>query len=138
MPVGGVCECALKLPRVWEGCVAIILHITGCQPDSGKPTVRDERGAYGNVGYGGIRHPLAIERARAGHSPPKAVRAVFLPDARAARRCGGPAGPDTPMGWSSTALRPAEPSQAGMAAGRLSHRADPDAGGPTAGPLAPP
>src|SRR5215813_11803712 len=81
MPVGGVCECALKLPRVWEGCVAIILHITGCQPDSGKPTVRDERGAYGNVGYGGIRHPLAIERARAGHSPPKAVRAVFLPDA---------------------------------------------------------
>src|SRR5215813_9199708 len=80
MPVGGVCECALKLPRVWEGCVAIILHITGCQPDSGKPTVRDERGAYGNVGYGGIRHPLAIERARAGHSPPKAVRAVFLPD----------------------------------------------------------
>ncbi len=23
-----------------------------CQPDSGKPTVRDERGAYGNVSYG--------------------------------------------------------------------------------------
>ena len=28
-----------------------------CQPDSGKPTVRDERGAYGNVSYGGTRHP---------------------------------------------------------------------------------
>ncbi len=23
-----------------------------CQPDSGNPTVRDERGAYGNVSYG--------------------------------------------------------------------------------------
>jgi hypothetical protein len=29
-----------------------------CQPDSGKPTVRDERGAYGNVSYGGTRNPL--------------------------------------------------------------------------------
>ncbi len=28
-----------------------------CQPDSGKPTVRDERGACGNVGYGGTRYP---------------------------------------------------------------------------------
>ena len=24
----------------------------GSEPDSGKPTVRDRRGAYGNVGYG--------------------------------------------------------------------------------------
>ena len=29
-----------------------------CQPDSGKPTVRDERGAYGNVSYGRTRTPL--------------------------------------------------------------------------------
>jgi hypothetical protein len=29
-----------------------------CQPDSGNPTVRDERGACGNVGHGGIRNPL--------------------------------------------------------------------------------
>src|SRR2546430_4041483 len=64
MPVGGVCECALKLPRVWEGCVAIRLHITGCQPDSGKPTVRDERGACGNVGYGGIRNPPRLSKER--------------------------------------------------------------------------
>ena len=28
-----------------------------CQPDSGKPTVRDERGARGNASYGGIRNP---------------------------------------------------------------------------------
>src|SRR5438128_5990188 len=64
MPVGGVCECALKLPRVWEGCAAIILHITGCQPDSGKPTVRDERGACGNVGYGRTRHPPRRSKER--------------------------------------------------------------------------
>src|SRR5438128_11422849 len=64
MPVGGVCECALKLPRVWEGCVAIILHLTGCQPDSGKPTVRDERGACGNVGYGRTRHPPRRSKER--------------------------------------------------------------------------
>src|SRR2546423_11263080 len=64
MRVRGVCECALKLPRVWEGCAAIILHITGCQPDSGKPTVRDERGACGNVGYGGTRHPPRISKER--------------------------------------------------------------------------
>ena len=34
------------------------MKIAGCQPDSGNPTVRDERGAYGNVSYGGTRNPL--------------------------------------------------------------------------------
>ena len=34
------------------------MQIAGCQPDSGNPTVRDERGADGNVSYGGIRNPL--------------------------------------------------------------------------------
>ena len=34
------------------------MKITGCQPDSGNPTVRDERGAYGIVSYGGTRKPL--------------------------------------------------------------------------------
>ena len=34
------------------------MQSTDCQPDSGKPTVRDERGAYGNVSYGGTRNPL--------------------------------------------------------------------------------
>ncbi len=34
------------------------MKITDCQPDSGKPTVRDERGAYGNVSDGGTRNPL--------------------------------------------------------------------------------
>ena len=27
------------------------------EPDSGKPTVRDRRGAYGNVGYDGAMNP---------------------------------------------------------------------------------
>src|SRR5262249_9975728 len=34
------------------------MQITDCQPDSGNPTVRDERGAYGNASYGGTRNPL--------------------------------------------------------------------------------
>ena len=34
------------------------MKITDCQPDSGNPTVRDERGAYGNVSDGGTRNPL--------------------------------------------------------------------------------
>jgi hypothetical protein len=34
------------------------MKITDCQPGSGNPTVRDERGAYGNVSYGGTRNPL--------------------------------------------------------------------------------
>jgi hypothetical protein len=38
----------------WEGPLGICCC---CQPDSGKPTVRDERGAYGNVNQGGTRHP---------------------------------------------------------------------------------
>jgi hypothetical protein len=33
------------------------MQITDCQPDLGNPTVRDERGAYGNVSYGGTRNP---------------------------------------------------------------------------------
>ena len=33
------------------------MKITDCQPGSGNPTVRDERGAYGNVSYGGTRNP---------------------------------------------------------------------------------
>jgi len=34
------------------------MKIADCQPDSGNPTVRDERGAYGNVSYGRTRNPL--------------------------------------------------------------------------------
>ena len=38
------------------------MKIAGCQPDSGNPTVRDERGACGNVNYGGTRNPLHIPK----------------------------------------------------------------------------
>ncbi len=48
----GVCGRTLKLPFVREGCVMKEPMITGRQPDSGNPTVRDERGACENVNYG--------------------------------------------------------------------------------------
>jgi len=44
---GGVCVRALKFQVKWEG----FLGKCHCrQPDSGNPTVRDEKGACGNVG----------------------------------------------------------------------------------------
>jgi hypothetical protein len=42
----GVYGRAFQLRDVWEGPLGTCCC---CQPDSGKPTVRDERGAYGNV-----------------------------------------------------------------------------------------
>src|SRR4029453_1388654 len=38
------------------------MKITDCQPGSGNPTVREERGAYGNVSYGGTRNLLHIPK----------------------------------------------------------------------------
>ena len=54
--------------------------ITGRQPDSGKPTVRDERGACGNVGYGRGYTGTDSGNAETAKSGPKVARAVFLPD----------------------------------------------------------
>jgi len=54
--------------------------ITGCQPDSGKPTVRDERGACGIVGYGRAKRACKAETPKQASSPPNVARAVFLPD----------------------------------------------------------
>src|SRR5262245_52415956 len=34
------------------------------EPDWGKPTVRDRRGACGNVGHGGSRHPPRVSKER--------------------------------------------------------------------------
>jgi len=34
------------------------------EPDWGKPTVRDRRGACGNVDQGGIRHPPRVSKER--------------------------------------------------------------------------
>jgi hypothetical protein len=51
----------------------------GLEPDSGHPTVRDQRGALGTIGYGGTRNPLSItERAEIGHSPPAVLCVQFL------------------------------------------------------------
>ena len=54
--------------------------ITGRQPDSGKPTVRDERGACGNVGYGRGYTGTYSGNAETAKSGPKVARAAFLPD----------------------------------------------------------
>jgi hypothetical protein len=55
----GVCGRALKPRKVWEGPPG---KCCCCQPDSGNPTVRDERGACGNVSEGGIRNPLHVSK----------------------------------------------------------------------------
>src|SRR5215468_393801 len=52
---------AFKPRDTWEGPPGICCD---CQPDSGKPTVRDERGACGNVSYGGTRHPPRTSKER--------------------------------------------------------------------------
>jgi hypothetical protein len=46
MQFRGVCRQVLKFRSAWEGSSA---KCCCCQPYSGKPTVRDERGASGNV-----------------------------------------------------------------------------------------
>ena len=48
----GVCERALEPRDAWEGPPG---KCCCCQPDSGNPTVRDERGASGNVTARGAR-----------------------------------------------------------------------------------
>src|SRR5258708_34038970 len=50
----------------------------GPEPDSGKPTVRDHRGAWGNVAYGGIVNPPCNRKGRDGNPPPKGARASDL------------------------------------------------------------
>jgi len=54
--------------------------ITGRQPDSGKPTVRDERGACGNVGYGWGYTGTYSANAETAKPQPKVAPAAFLPD----------------------------------------------------------
>ena len=76
----GVCGRALKLLFVREGRAMNKPMITGRQPDSGKPTVRDERGACGNVGYGRGYTGTYSGNAETAKSGPKVARAVFLPD----------------------------------------------------------
>ena len=58
----GVCGRALESRDRWEGLSGICRR---CQPDSGNPTVRDERGACGNVTDSDFT---------------KGARAAFLPD----------------------------------------------------------
>ena len=48
------------------------------EPDSGKPTVRDRRGAWGNVAHGGNGNPPHNRKGGAGNPPPTGVRAPVL------------------------------------------------------------
>ena len=71
---------ALELPSAREGAAMNKPVLTGRQPDSGNPTVRDERGACGNVGYGRGYTGTYSGNAETAKSGPKVARAVFLPD----------------------------------------------------------
>ena len=55
-------------------------RIADRQSDSEKPTVRDERGAYGNVSYGTGCSGKYSGNAETDKPSPKVARAVFLPD----------------------------------------------------------
>jgi len=76
----GVCGRALKLPSVGEGCAVNEPLITGCQPDSRDSTVRDERGACGNVGYGRGYTGTYRGNAETAKPKPKVARVAYLPD----------------------------------------------------------
>jgi len=66
---------------VWEGSLGKLSYCR--QPDSGNPTVRDERGAEQKRGQWWNCEPAAqIERVRVGNPPPKVVRAALLPDSQ--------------------------------------------------------
>ncbi len=59
-----------------------------CQPDSGKPTVRDERGACGNVSYGGIRNPRCESKEHRSETLRLRLRAsYFYPTVNGKREC---------------------------------------------------
>jgi len=65
--------------------------LTGRQPDSGKPTVRDERGACGNVGYGRAKRVRTAETPTQ-PSPSLRLRAPYFyptpPSALASSKAG--------------------------------------------------
>ena len=62
------------------------MKIAGRQPDSGNPTVRDERGACGNVDYGEGYSGTYSRNAETAKPSPTVARAVFLPDHVRGRR----------------------------------------------------
>ena len=76
----GVCGRALELPFVGEGRTMNEPMITGCQPDSGNPTVRDERGACGTVAVKGAGLRASGKLLELPPDPIDGARAVFLPD----------------------------------------------------------
>jgi hypothetical protein len=65
----------LSLSTTWEGPRLIC---RGFKPDSGNLTVRDYRGASGNVSHGGTVNPSCNRKSRNGNPSPTAGRARFL------------------------------------------------------------
>ena len=69
----------LSLSTTWEGPRKIG---QGFKPDSGNLTVRDYRGASGNVSHGGTVIPSCNRKSGNGTPPPTAGRARFLSQSR--------------------------------------------------------
>ena len=59
------------------------------EPDSGQPTVRDRRGASGDVAHGGTRTPPRNRKGESGNAPPTGARAWDLSRHPHARIRGG-------------------------------------------------
>jgi hypothetical protein len=68
------------------------MKITDCQPGSGNPTVRDERGAYGNVSYGRTRNPLHTPKGCRAETLCLRLRAPYFYPTRGAGRHRGNSG----------------------------------------------
>ncbi len=97
MLMRGACGRTLKLPSIWEG-FAGITHEDRWLPTvlgslfkakAAKPTVRDERGACGNVGYGGTMNPSHIPKGCVSETLCLRLRApYFYPTTRACAKGG--------------------------------------------------
>lgn len=72
---GAYTDQRLNLSTPWEGSQKIC---QGFKPDSGNLTVRDYRGASGNVSHGGNVNPACNRKSGNGNPPPTAWRARFL------------------------------------------------------------
>ena len=78
----GVCEAALELHPVREGDHGE----PRSEPDWGNPTVRDRRGACGNVDHGGTRPPPRTSKERVLETLHLKLRAPqFYPDLQSSK-----------------------------------------------------
>ncbi len=77
--IRGVRAPALELQPAWEGPDSEEWHAEPrSEPDSGNPTVRDRRGALGDVTHGEPRNPTRNRKSGLGHSSSTGARAQDL------------------------------------------------------------